>query len=45
MKIFIIAFICFSLGAVFGAFIMCLMKIKKDSDYDANIIMEREKYE
>lgn len=46
MKILVISFICFSLGAVFGAFIMCLMIIKKDSDYDANLIIkEREKYE
>lgn len=39
MKTFIIAVICLSLGAVFGAFIMCLMQIKKGSDYDASIII------
>lgn len=39
MKILIIAVICLSLGAVFGAFIMCLMQIKKGSDYDASIII------
>lgn len=43
MKIFLIAVICFSLGVIFGVFIMCLMQIKKGSDYDASIIIrERE---
>lgn len=40
MKTFIIAIICLSIGAVFGAFIMCLMQIKKGSDYDAAIIVK-----
>ena len=39
MKCLIIAVICFSLGAVFGAFIMCLMQINKGCDYDASIII------
>lgn len=43
MKVFIIAVICFSLGACFGAFIMRLMQIKKGSDYYASrIIKERD---
>ena len=43
MKIFVIAVICFSLGGIFGVFIMCLMQIKKGSDYDTSIIIrERE---
>ena len=40
MKIFIIGLICFSLGAIFGVFIMCIMQIKKGVDYDAAIIIK-----
>lgn len=40
MKYFIIAVVCLLLGTFFGVFIMCLMQIKKDSDYDASIILE-----
>lgn len=40
MKTIIVAVICLSLGAVFGAFIMCLMQIKRNSDYDASSILE-----
>ena len=35
MKILIIAFICTSLGACFGAAIMCFMQIKRDSEKTA----------
>lgn len=46
MKIFITALICFSLGTLFGAFIMCLMQINKGSDYDASqALEERKKHE
>ena len=44
MKIFIVAFICTSLGACFGAGIMCLMQIKKDSDQTAKIKHEERVY-
>lgn len=37
MKCFIIALICLSFGACFGAGIMCLMQIKKSSDNTAKI--------
>ena len=43
MKCFIIAVVCLLLGTFFGMLIMCLMQIKKGSDYDTSIIIrERE---